>query len=68
VRLEGPDGSAEVVLALGVDPESGALVVVDPEASGGRRHVLTGEIRHLRLVAASPPAGDRDRAPIRAGV
>jgi len=49
VRLERPDGTGETVQALGVDGASGALVVADPEADGGERHVLVGEIRHLRL-------------------
>lgn len=43
VRLEHPDGSAELVAAIGVDALSGALVVA------GDREVLAGEIRHLRL-------------------
>jgi BirA family biotin operon repressor/biotin-[acetyl-CoA-carboxylase] ligase len=68
VRLEAPDGSAEEVHALGVDPESGALVVADPAAASGRRDVFTGEIRHLRMAGAPAPAADRDRAPIRARV
>jgi BirA family biotin operon repressor/biotin-[acetyl-CoA-carboxylase] ligase len=49
VRLERPDGSEEVVRALGADPASGALLVEDPAAAGGRRAVLSGEIRHLRF-------------------
>ena len=49
VRLEGADGSTTVVRALGVDPDSGGLIVADPAAAGGRRTVLTGEIVHLRL-------------------
>lgn len=43
VRLEHPDGSAEVVPAIGVDALTGALIVA------GEREVLAGEIRHLRL-------------------
>lgn len=43
VRLETPDGRAETVRALGVDPSTGALVVE------GERQVFAGEIRHLRL-------------------
>lgn len=49
VRLEGPDGRSEVVRAAGVDPLSGALLVVSPDRPGVERAVLTGEIRHLRL-------------------
>ncbi len=49
VRLERPDGTGETVQALGVDGASGALVVADPLADGGERHVLVGEIRHLRV-------------------
>jgi BirA family transcriptional regulator, biotin operon repressor / biotin---[acetyl-CoA-carboxylase] ligase len=43
VRLEHPDGSAEIVPAIGVDALTGALIVA------GEREVLAGEIRHLRL-------------------
>lgn len=49
VRLERPDGTDEVVRAVGVDARTGALVVADAAAPGGERHVLGGEIRHLRL-------------------
>lgn len=49
IRLEQLDDSAESVRALGVDPESGALVVADPHAADGRRRVFSGEIQHLRL-------------------
>jgi BirA family biotin operon repressor/biotin-[acetyl-CoA-carboxylase] ligase len=48
VRLELPDGSSEVVRALGVDALSGALVVMGPD--GRERHILSGEIRHARPV------------------
>lgn len=48
VRLELPDGRSETVQALGVDPESGALLVTNPR-EGTRRSVLVGEIRHLRV-------------------
>jgi len=51
VRLELPNGAAETVQALGVDPESGALLVSNPR-EGTRRSVLVGEIRHLRLGAS----------------
>lgn len=49
VRLERPDGTGETVQALGVDGSSGALVIADPRSDGGERHVLVGEIRHLRI-------------------
>jgi BirA family biotin operon repressor/biotin-[acetyl-CoA-carboxylase] ligase len=48
VRLEWPDGTAETVEAVDVDPESGALLVRDP-GRGTARRVSVGEIRHLRL-------------------
>lgn len=61
VRLDRPDGTSEVVRAVGVDPESGALLVEDPSAPMGERPVVSGEIHHLRLVepesVASPAAG-----------
>jgi BirA family biotin operon repressor/biotin-[acetyl-CoA-carboxylase] ligase len=49
VLLDLPDGRSEVVRAAGVDPLSGALLVVAPDRPGVERAVLTGEIRHLRL-------------------
>jgi BirA family biotin operon repressor/biotin-[acetyl-CoA-carboxylase] ligase len=49
VRLELPDGATEEVRALAVDPQTGALVVADPDAPGGERQVFSGEIRHVRL-------------------
>ena len=49
VALTAPDGTAEVVRALGVDATSGALVVADAAAPAGERHVVVGEIRHVRL-------------------
>jgi BirA family biotin operon repressor/biotin-[acetyl-CoA-carboxylase] ligase len=54
VRLERP-GSAETVRALAVDAHTGALVLDDPDAPGGERHVLAGEIVHVRL--AEPVSG-----------
>lgn len=50
VRLERPDGGYEIVIARGVDGDTGALVVEG--STGRRRHVLSGEIRHLRLAGA----------------
>jgi len=49
VRLERPDGTAATVQAIRVDSETGALVVGDRDQPGGERHVLVGEIRHLRI-------------------
>jgi len=60
VRLELPNGQSEVVEAIDVDAETGALVVADPSAPGGERHVAAGEIRHLRSAGATgapTPAG-----------
>ena len=54
VRLERPDGG-ETVRALGVDVSTGALVIADPATPDGERHVLVGEIRHVRL--AEPVGG-----------
>lgn len=54
VELVAPDGSVEIVRALGVDPHSGALVVEDAAAPGGERLVVVGEIRHARLAAPAP--------------
>jgi BirA family transcriptional regulator, biotin operon repressor / biotin---[acetyl-CoA-carboxylase] ligase len=49
VELVRPDGTSELVLALGVDPGSGALLVEDAATPGGSRPVVVGEIRHARL-------------------
>lgn len=49
VRLEWPDGTAESVRALDVDPDSGALLIRPIDRGGPDRPVLVGEIRHLRL-------------------
>jgi BirA family biotin operon repressor/biotin-[acetyl-CoA-carboxylase] ligase len=59
VRLDRPDGSAEVVRAVGVDPASGALLVEDPAGPRGERPVLSGEIHHLRLADGPLAPGDR---------
>ena len=48
IRLETPYGD-EVVRALGVNAWTGALVVDDAKGPTGKRNVLVGEIRHLRL-------------------
>lgn len=50
VRLEHPDGAAEIVRAIDVDAESGALVVDSLSGEGPARSVTVGEISHLRLV------------------
>ena len=49
VRLERPDGSAETVSAVDVDPNTGALLVRSPGDTGSTHPVLVGEIRHLRV-------------------
>ena len=49
VRLERPDGGAEVVHAVGVDPSTGALLVRELERPDEIRSVHVGEIRHVRL-------------------
>jgi BirA family biotin operon repressor/biotin-[acetyl-CoA-carboxylase] ligase len=68
VRLEQPDGSAEVVDAVGLDPSSGALLVADERAPDGRRPVFSGEIHHVRLASPADPAGDNARRSARAEV
>ena len=49
VRLEWPDGRAETVSAVDVDPDTGALIVGELGGGGQQRTVLAGEIHHLRL-------------------
>jgi len=56
VDLVGPDGSTETVRAVGVDPATGALLVADDRRPGGRRPIVVGEIRHVRLASAAPVA------------
>lgn len=59
IRLERPDGEVETVDAVGVDPETGALVVRDPARPDAVRSVLVGEIRHVRVAAGEAVvAGD----------
>ena len=48
VRLETAQG-IETVRATGVDPVTGALIVADPATTTGDRHVLVGEVTHVRL-------------------
>jgi BirA family biotin operon repressor/biotin-[acetyl-CoA-carboxylase] ligase len=48
VRIETAQGM-ETLRATGVDPLTGALVVTDPATTGGDRHVLVGEVTHVRL-------------------
>lgn len=54
IRLSTPSAD-EIVDAVGVDPVSGALLVADPRHDDGVRHVVVGEIVHVRL--AEPIAG-----------
>jgi BirA family transcriptional regulator, biotin operon repressor / biotin---[acetyl-CoA-carboxylase] ligase len=53
VRLEGTAGH-EMVRAVGVDADTGALVVEDADGATGQRLVVVGEISHVRL--ADPAA------------
>ena len=54
VRLETAQG-IETVRATGVDPVTGALIVADPATTTRDRHVLVGEVTHVRL--GEPVAG-----------
>jgi biotin-(acetyl-CoA carboxylase) ligase len=53
VRIDMPDGSSQVVKAVGVDGATGALLVADMEetADGAERELLVGEVVHVRLDA-----------------
>jgi biotin-(acetyl-CoA carboxylase) ligase len=55
VSVGGLDGSVTIARALGVDGESGALVVevFDPEGRPEEHRILAGEVSHLRLPSAS---------------
>jgi BirA family biotin operon repressor/biotin-[acetyl-CoA-carboxylase] ligase len=60
VRIDMPDGSSEVVRAVGVDGATGALLVGDVEETAGsvERELLAGEVTHVRLAAAGSAPGD----------
>jgi BirA family biotin operon repressor/biotin-[acetyl-CoA-carboxylase] ligase len=63
VRIDMPDGSSQVVKAVGVDGATGALLVADVEetADGAERELLVGEVVHVRLAgdsAGEAPAGE----------
>ena len=58
VELVAPDGAVTTVRALSVDSATGALVVEDDSVPTGERHVVVGEIRHVRV-----PAADLQAAP-----
>lgn len=47
IELIGADGAGSPFRAVGVDPETGALIIEDPV--DGRRSVIVGEVRHVRL-------------------
>ena len=55
VSVAGVDGSVTSARALGVDGASGALVVevLDAHGQPEQRHILAGEVRHLRLPSSS---------------
>jgi BirA family biotin operon repressor/biotin-[acetyl-CoA-carboxylase] ligase len=65
IRLETPDGGSEVVLGTGLDAQTGALLVEDPEG-GRRRSVLSAEVRHVRLL--EPAIAGSGRPPGSSGV
>lgn len=48
VELVDPDGGRSTVRAVGVDTDTGALLVADPGTAQGTRSVMVGEIRHVR--------------------
>ena len=47
-----PDGSTRSAVAVGVDPDSGALRIADPGEPDGERSIVVGEIVHVRLAEA----------------
>jgi BirA family biotin operon repressor/biotin-[acetyl-CoA-carboxylase] ligase len=51
VTLSWPDGSSHVRQALGVDDATGGLIVSDDDT--GRRLVVSGEVRHVRLAPST---------------
>ena len=59
VELLLPEGSTELVRAVGVDGASGALLVEDPAVLGVEREVVVGEVAHVRLATADGASGGR---------
>ncbi len=51
VDVIGPGGDVTTSFALGVDTDTGALMVEDGDAAGGVKRIVVGEIGHLRLAA-----------------
>jgi BirA family biotin operon repressor/biotin-[acetyl-CoA-carboxylase] ligase len=68
VELIAPDGAVTTVRALNVDEVTGALIVADPHAPNGERHLVVGEIRHVRLPLSGSAATGPTAAPAGAGV
>ncbi|MGA3030020.1 MAG: biotin--[acetyl-CoA-carboxylase] ligase [Candidatus Limnocylindrales bacterium] len=58
VRVDMPDGTSQVVGAVGVDGASGALLVED--STGVERELLVGEIAQVRLASDGGPSGGSD--------
>jgi BirA family biotin operon repressor/biotin-[acetyl-CoA-carboxylase] ligase len=56
VHLEDHGGAPEEVLALGLDPATGALLVADPTAPGEERAIHAGDVVRVRLAAHRRPA------------
>lgn len=49
VEIEAVGDALRTYLAVGVNPDSGALLVEDPGQPGAERAILSGEVRHARL-------------------
>ncbi len=52
VSLDAADGDATIVRAVGVDPDSGALLVEPLDRPGSERAIHAGEVRHVRMAGA----------------
>jgi BirA family biotin operon repressor/biotin-[acetyl-CoA-carboxylase] ligase len=55
VEIEGVRDDTFAVLAVGVNPDTGALLVEDPAREGEELAILSGDVRHARL-AGTPEA------------
>ena len=52
IELVDHDGTIRHLMAVGVDPQTGALRIADSTEPAGERSIVVGEIRHVRVAGA----------------